>query len=271
MFRAKLVPELLVADLAASLRFWRDLLGFAVAYDRPEEGFAYLDLDGAQVMLEQHEPGARQWLTGALDRPLGRGINFQTDVGAVGPILERLARAAWPLFMACEEKWYRADDVEVGQRQFLVQDPDGYLIRVAEDLGERKLVRSAVAATPISTNDPAEAPIDIYCGAWNEPDPARREELLAPVWAANATYTDPTVHTTGLAALVAHIGTVQAGRPGSRVVRTSAVDQHHGLVRFAWRRILADGTALPEGVDFGELGDDGKLRRIVGFFGPPAR
>ena len=44
--RAKLVPELLVIDLAASLRFWCELLGFMIAYDRPEEGFAYLDLNG---------------------------------------------------------------------------------------------------------------------------------------------------------------------------------------------------------------------------------
>jgi catechol 2,3-dioxygenase-like lactoylglutathione lyase family enzyme len=135
----KLVPEFLVRDLEASLHFWRDLLGFAVAYDRPEEGFAYLDLDGAQVMLERRNPAARQWLTGDLDLPLGRGINFQIEVPSVDAILGRLEAAAWPLFMACETKWYRAGAVESGQRQFLVQDPDGYLIRLTEVLGERPI------------------------------------------------------------------------------------------------------------------------------------
>jgi catechol 2,3-dioxygenase-like lactoylglutathione lyase family enzyme len=96
MFRAKLVPELLVGDLGRSLAFWRDLVGFHVAYDRPEEGFAYLDLEGAQVMLEVRDPGSRQWLTGPLDPPLGRGINFQIEVPAVAPILARLAAAGWP-------------------------------------------------------------------------------------------------------------------------------------------------------------------------------
>lgn len=38
VYQAKLVPELLVTRLESSLGFWRDLLGFAVAYDRPEEG-----------------------------------------------------------------------------------------------------------------------------------------------------------------------------------------------------------------------------------------
>jgi len=50
---ASLVPELLVTDLVTSLRFWRDLCGFTVVFDRFDEGFAYLDLNGGQVMLEQ--------------------------------------------------------------------------------------------------------------------------------------------------------------------------------------------------------------------------
>ncbi|MDR3505138.1 MAG: VOC family protein [Acidocella sp.] len=134
---AKLVPELVVSDLEASLRFWRDLIGFSVAYDRPEAGFAYLDLDGAQVMLEQRSTADDQWVTGPLEAPLGRGINFQIEVPALQPVLDRLASAGWPLFMAPEEAWYRAGEVEMGQRQFLVMDPDGYLLRLAEDIGER--------------------------------------------------------------------------------------------------------------------------------------
>ncbi len=140
---ARLTPELLIADLTRSLHFWVDLIGFRIAYDRPEDGFAYLDLDGAQVMLETRNPASRQWLTGPLEAPLGRGINFEIGVPAVEPILNRLEAAGWPLFMAVEDKWYRAGDVEVGQRQFLVQDPDGYLLRLAATLGERPASRRA--------------------------------------------------------------------------------------------------------------------------------
>ena len=112
--------------------------------------------------------------------------------------------------------------------------------------------------------------IDAYCEAWCEPDVAARRRLLDHVWARGATYTDPRAQLAGLDALVAHIGKVLADRPGSRVIRTSAVDSHHGLARFAWRVVQADGTMLPEGVDFAELAGDGKLARIVGFFGPLA-
>ena len=135
--RAKLVPELLVRDLRGSLRFWCGILGFEVVFDRPEDDFAYLDLDGAQVMLERHDPTSRQWLPGPLELPFGRGINFQVEIASVEPILARLDQAAWPLFMACEEKWYGTHEGERGQRQFIVQDPDGYLIRFAQLIGLR--------------------------------------------------------------------------------------------------------------------------------------
>ena len=130
-----LVPELLVTELDQSLAFWCGLIGFDVLYDRLEERFAMLKLGSAAVMLEERQPGTRQWLTGDLTLPLGRGLNMQIAVPAAQPILDRLAAARWPLFMACEEKWYGAGAVELGVRQFLVQDPDGYLLRPAESLG----------------------------------------------------------------------------------------------------------------------------------------
>ena len=131
-----MVPELLVSDIEQSLRFWRDLCGFSVAFDRLYEGFAYLDLCGAQVMLEERGR-SRNWITGPLESPLGRGVNFQIGVPTLAPILQSLASANWPLFMDAEEKWYRTGSVETGTHQFLVQDPDGYLLRFAAPLGER--------------------------------------------------------------------------------------------------------------------------------------
>ncbi len=113
-----------------------------------------------------------------------------------------------------------------------------------------------------------------YCAAWSEPDPARRREILSRAWADDGAYTDPTVHAAGREELVAHIGRALAQYPpGARVERTSSVDAHHGVLRFAWHMVLPDGTALPEGIDFGELAPDGRLSRIVGFFGAlrPAR
>jgi catechol 2,3-dioxygenase-like lactoylglutathione lyase family enzyme len=140
-FRARLVPELKVSDLDASLRFWCDLLGFSVRYGRPEDGFAYLDLDGAQLMLDQRGLGAPErrgiWETGPMDYPLGRGINFEVHVADLTELLERVKAAGVDIYFGPEERWYRVNSSEVGVRQFLVQDPDGYLIRLQERIGER--------------------------------------------------------------------------------------------------------------------------------------
>lgn len=111
--------------------------------------------------------------------------------------------------------------------------------------------------------------IDRYCAVWNEPDPERRRALLESVWTKAATYTDPRAETTGAGELLAHIAAVRAGRPGATIVRTSTVDVHHFVARFGWRVVEADGTLLPEGIDFVSFTPDGqRIERIVGFFGP---
>lgn len=134
-----LVPELAVTDCDVSVRFWRDLLGFEVLYDRPEEGFACLALGGARLMLDQADIG-RTWHTAPFDPPLGRGVNFQISVPDVAMQLRHLGEAGWPLFLEPEEKWYRiSTNEEAGVRQFLVQDPDGYLVRLQMSLGHRTL------------------------------------------------------------------------------------------------------------------------------------
>jgi phytoene dehydrogenase-like protein len=111
--------------------------------------------------------------------------------------------------------------------------------------------------------------IDRYCAVWSEPDQARRQAMLSAVWADGATYTDPSVHTAGAEELLAHIANVRERRPGSKVVRTSTVDLHHTVVRFAWRAIGADGDLVRDGIDIAFVSADGaRLERIIGFFGP---
>jgi hypothetical protein len=99
--------------------------------------------------------------------------------------------------------------------------------------------------------------IDRYCEVWSEHNESRRAELLVSVWASGATYTDPTVHMVGAEALLAHIAKVQARRPDSRIVRTSEVDEHHRVARFAWCAIGANGKTLIEGLDVALFSDDG--------------
>lgn len=131
---AALVPELLVNDLEASLAFWRGTLGFAIAYQRPDDGFVFLEQQGAQVMLCRRNGNAE---TGPMRPPLGQGVMLQIYLDDMGHVLSGLDALNWPLYEPLREVWYRAGNTETGLRQLLVQDPDGYLLMIAQKLGQR--------------------------------------------------------------------------------------------------------------------------------------
>lgn len=133
----RLIPELDVADLGRSLAFYVGVIGFEALYERPEERFAFLELEGAQLMLEEAAGPGRRFRLAPLEYPFGRGVNFQIAVADVDGLYARVLAASLQPFLALEERWYRRDEVELGNRQFGVADPDGYLLRFYSDLGRR--------------------------------------------------------------------------------------------------------------------------------------
>lgn len=65
-------------------------------------------------------------------------------VDALAPILDALEPADWPLFRPASDTRYRSEEMESGQqREFLVQDPDGHLLRLAQWLGIRPARQAA--------------------------------------------------------------------------------------------------------------------------------
>ncbi|MEO8113070.1 MAG: VOC family protein, partial [Phenylobacterium sp.] len=134
---APLVPELDVSDLPAALAFYVSVLGFAVRYQRPEEGFAYLEREGAELMLQAAAGPGRRFRTAPLERPYGRGLNLQIRVSDVETLHGRAEAAGVRIIIGLETRWYRRAADEVGARQFVVADPDGYLLRFFQDLGSR--------------------------------------------------------------------------------------------------------------------------------------
>ncbi|MDO8483030.1 MAG: VOC family protein [bacterium] len=137
--KTTLTPELKVLDFKKSLDFYTKLAGFEILYDRPEEDFAMLGINGARLMIEGLTDKSRTWKVGELKRPFGRGMHFQIEVPDVQSLYQNFKKADYPIFFEMEEKWYRMNDKELGNKQFLVQDPDGYLLRFFQDLGTREV------------------------------------------------------------------------------------------------------------------------------------
>ena len=135
----RLVPEMIVSDLACSLRFYCEVLGFRIEYQRPKHHFAFLSFHGSQLMLEQDDLEESSWRVGPLEAPFGRGMNLSIKCPDVQGLVARFETAGHTLRKPLEERWYRSNDVLFGERNCLLLDPDGYLLRFAEDLGTKAL------------------------------------------------------------------------------------------------------------------------------------
>lgn len=134
-----LTPELNVRYIKKSLDFYTELLGFSVIFERPEDGFATIELDGAVIMLEQIDepiPDNDPWVTAELQYPLGRGVNFQVTVKGLDGIYSRLMENNYPIQLPLEEKTYRVGIQLLSVRQFMIKDPDGYLLRFNKFISE---------------------------------------------------------------------------------------------------------------------------------------
>ena len=133
----KIIPELSVTNLQDSLKFYK-AIGFKVEYERPENKFVFLSLGEIQFMLQEISKDDK-WDVAPLSYPFGNGINFQLEVDDIDKIYKSLVDNNYKIAFDIEENWYRQEDKLLGNREFLVQDPDGYLIRFSEDLGEKNI------------------------------------------------------------------------------------------------------------------------------------
>ena len=133
----KNIPELSVSDLENSLKFYHTI-GFKVIYERPENKFSFIALGDIQFMLQELSD-SNKWELAPLNYPFGNGINFQLEIDNVDKIYSNLKRNNYIITYEIEENWYRQDNKLLGNKEFLVQDPDGYLLRFSEDLGEKEV------------------------------------------------------------------------------------------------------------------------------------
>ena len=113
-----------------------------------------------------------------------------------------------------------------------------------------------------------DAVIDANLAAYGNPDAAERRTLLELAWAADGRLIDPPIDGTGIDGIDQMMVAVQAQFPGHTFRRASGIDAHHGVARYSWELVAADGSVSLTGLDVAETGDDGKLVRVVGFMGP---
>jgi hypothetical protein len=125
----------------------------------------------------------------------------------------------------------------------------------------------AVAAAPAPALSP-ESAVTAYCAAWSITDRAARDQALARVWAADGLYSDADTYAKGVKGLSDAIADFQRHYAGTHFA-CSKPQSHHRFMRATWILLKPDGAQVTHGVDFYDMAPDGRIQRIVGFFGPP--
>jgi len=120
-----LIPELTVSNIELSKKFYLDL-GFKIMYERKENKFCFFQLEDNQIMIEEQNDN---WNTGPMEYPFGRGINISMTVSDVEKMYNDLKNKNIKFFLDLETHEYRVNNEISYDKEFLIQDPDGYLLR----------------------------------------------------------------------------------------------------------------------------------------------
>ena len=121
----KLIPELSVTNIDKSKEFYLTL-GFKIMYERKEDKFVFLELEGNQLMLEEINDN---WNTGKLEYSFGRGINISMTVSDIDNYYQDLVNKNISFFKDIMTNEYDVNGKTYLDKEFLIQDPDGYLLR----------------------------------------------------------------------------------------------------------------------------------------------
>ncbi|MBR6137839.1 MAG: VOC family protein [Bacilli bacterium] len=120
-----LIPELTVSNIDVSKKFYLSL-GFCIKYERVEDKFCFLELENNQIMIQEDNDN---WSTGKLEYPYGRGINISMSISNVEEYYNKLKKNNIKFFKELMTNEYRAGEEIYFDKEFLIQDPDGYLLR----------------------------------------------------------------------------------------------------------------------------------------------
>ena len=125
-----LIPELTVTNIDVTKQFYMSTLGFKLEYERANEKFIFLSYGKSQFMFEEiHLDG---WNVDSLEYPLGRGINFSIACSDVDQLYEAVINSKIIIYRELKETTYLCDGNQEIQKEFLIQDPDGYLLRFTD-------------------------------------------------------------------------------------------------------------------------------------------
>jgi len=124
----KLTPNLVVRNVEASLKFYREILGLETAMTVPEQApyvFAGVSNGAVEVFFNDQKTVAAEYPK--LASSIGASLTLYMEVDSLQEVLDRVKKAGAKISMPVTEQFY-------GMREFAFEDVDGYTITIAEKM-----------------------------------------------------------------------------------------------------------------------------------------
>jgi uncharacterized glyoxalase superfamily protein PhnB len=122
----RLTPNLIVRDVAASLKFYRDVLGLETGMTVPEQApfvFASATNNAIEIFFNDQKIVAAEYPK--LAATIGASMTLYMEVDSLQDVLGRVKKAGAKISMPVTEQFY-------GMKEFAFEDQDGYTITIAE-------------------------------------------------------------------------------------------------------------------------------------------
>lgn len=123
----KLTPNLIVRDVAASMKFYQTTLGFQPAItvpDQPPYVFGSVTSGGVEIFFNDHKAVSEDYPPlGA--RPAGGALTLFIEVEGIEEILAAVEKSKAKVVMPLKQQFY-------GMREFAFEDPEGWIVTIAE-------------------------------------------------------------------------------------------------------------------------------------------
>jgi uncharacterized glyoxalase superfamily protein PhnB len=123
----KLTPNLVVRDVAASMEFYRSVLGFQAAIRVPEQPpyvFGSVTSGEVEVFFNDQKTVIEDY-PALGEKPIGGSLTLFFEVKGIEEVLAAVQKSGAKITMQLKEQFY-------GMREFAFEDPEGWVITIAE-------------------------------------------------------------------------------------------------------------------------------------------
>ncbi|HJT70231.1 MAG TPA: VOC family protein [Terriglobales bacterium] len=122
----KLTPNLVVRNVEASLKFYREVLGLEKAISVPDQSpyvFAAVSNGAIEIFFNDQKTVAAEYPKLAAN--IGASLTLYIETDNLQDVLDRVQKAGAKISMPVTDQFY-------GMREFAFEDVDGYTITIAQ-------------------------------------------------------------------------------------------------------------------------------------------